>query len=106
MIDARRMEVFTAVYKKNMEKIIAPCAMILDQNSFSDLLLNNTVLFFGNGSDKFKQLINHPHAFFGDIQISSSLLIKISNKRFHISGFDSLAYTEPVYIKNFYAVIK
>jgi tRNA threonylcarbamoyladenosine biosynthesis protein TsaB len=106
MIEARRMVVFTAVYKKNMEKIIAPCAMILDQNSFSDLLINNTVLFFGNGSDKLKQLISHRHAFFDDIQISSSLLVKISSKRFHISAFDSLAYTEPVYIKNFHAVIK
>ncbi len=106
MIDARRMEVFTAVYKKNREKIISPCALILDQNSFSDLLVNNTVLFFGNGSNKLKQLISHHHAFFDDIQINSSLLTKISNKRFHISDFNSLAYTEPVYIKNFHSVIK
>ncbi len=106
MIDARRMEVFTAVYKKNMEKIISPCAMILDENSFSGLLINNTVLFFGNGSDKLKRLINHHNAFFDDIQLNSSLLIKISNKRFQISDFDSLAYTEPLYIKNFHAVIK
>ena len=103
MIDARRMEVFTAVYKKNMEKIMSPCALILNENSFEDLLGNNTILFFGNGSDKFKMLPvnNHENAIFENIEITSSLLIKISNNRFLTSNFDDIAYVKPLYIKNF-----
>jgi tRNA threonylcarbamoyladenosine biosynthesis protein TsaB len=106
MIDARRMEVFTAVYKKTLENIIEPCAMIIDENSFTDLLKNNSILFYGNGSDKLKQLINKESAVFDTIEINASELIKISNKRFHIEDFNSIAYTEPVYIKQFYSPIK
>jgi tRNA threonylcarbamoyladenosine biosynthesis protein TsaB len=103
MIDARRMEVFTAVYKKNREILIPPCAMILDEHSFSDLLRNNTILFFGNGSDKFKKLsiINQDNVSFENIETTSSSLIKISNHRFHTSNFDDIALLKPLYIKNF-----
>lgn len=106
MIDARRMEIFTAVYKKNKEKLLEPCAMIIDENSFSDLLKNNSILFYGNGSDKLKRLINDQRAIFDNIEINASELIKISNKRFHIEDFNSIAYTEPMYIKQFYTPIK
>jgi len=106
MIDARRMEIFTAVYKKNMEKIIEPCAMIVDENSFADLLKNYSILFYGNGHDKLKRLITDQRAIFDNIEINASELIKISNKRFHIEDFNSLAYTEPMYIKQFYTPIK
>ena len=102
MIDARRMEVFTALYKKNMEKVIHPSAILLDSNLFVDLLEQNTILFFGNGSDKFKYVINHSNALFDNIEINSSLLIKISSNRLRISDFNNLAYAEPMYIKNFY----
>ncbi len=84
-----------------MEKIISPCAMILDENSFSGLLINNTVLFFGNGSDKLKRLINHHNAFFDDIQLNSSLLIKISNKRFQIQISIVLHIQNPYILKIF-----
>lgn len=106
MIDARRMEIFTAVYKKNQEKLIEPCAIIVDENSFSDLLKNNSILFFGNGSDKLKQLINNQKAIFDTIEINATQLIKISNKRFHIKDFNSVAYAEPMYIKQFHTPIK
>jgi tRNA threonylcarbamoyladenosine biosynthesis protein TsaB len=106
MIDARRMEIFTAVYEKSQEILIEPCAMIVDKDSFDDLLRNNTILFYGNGSDKFKRLINNENAIFDNIEINASELIKISNKRFHIEDFNSVAYTEPAYIKQFYTPIK
>jgi tRNA threonylcarbamoyladenosine biosynthesis protein TsaB len=106
MIDARRMEIFTAVYKKNMETVVEPCAMIVDENSFSDLLKNNSILFFGNGSDKLKKIIGNKNAIFEKIEINASELIKISNKRFLIEDFNSVAYIEPVYIKQFHTPIK
>jgi tRNA threonylcarbamoyladenosine biosynthesis protein TsaB len=104
MIDARRMEVFTALYKKDMQKVIAPSAILLDSNLFVDFLEHNTILFFGNGSNKLKYVMNHPHAIFDNIEINSSLLIKIENIRFHSSDFENLAYIEPMYIKNFYTL--
>lgn len=102
MIDARRMEVFAAVYKKNLEKVISPAAILLDSNLFEDLLEKNTIIFFGNGSNKFRSVTNNPNALFDNIEINSSLLIKLSNNRLRISDFNNLAYTEPMYIKNFY----
>jgi tRNA threonylcarbamoyladenosine biosynthesis protein TsaB len=106
MIDARRMEVFTALYRKNMEQLISPSAVILDENFFANLLDKNKILFFGNGSNKLKYLINHPNAIFDNIKINSSLLVKISSNRFQHSDFNSLAYTEPMYIKNFHTLSK
>ena len=53
MIDARRMEVFTAVYDKNLNTILSPSALIIDKDSFANLLLNNKIIFFGDGADKF-----------------------------------------------------
>jgi tRNA threonylcarbamoyladenosine biosynthesis protein TsaB len=102
MIDARRMEVFTAVYKKDLKTIIKPHALVLTADVFSDLLSDNTILFFGNGSNKLKHLMDNTNASFDDIEINSSLLIKISNIRFQHSDFDNLIYTEPMYIKGFY----
>ena len=106
MIDARRMEVFTAVYKKDMKQMIKPCAMIVDEGSFTDLLKNNSILFFGNGSNKLKRLISDKKAVFDDIEINALELIKISNKRFRVEDFNSVAYTEPLYIKQFHTPVK
>ena len=106
MIDARRMEVFTAIYNKKMETVLAPCAMVLDENSFTDILNKHTVLFYGNGSTKYKSLSKHENAFFDTITINALQLIKISNRRLVANDFNSLAYTEPMYIKNFHHSVK
>ena len=106
MIDARRMEVFTAIYNKKMETILAPCAMILDEQSFSAIVGNQSVLFFGNGSTKYQSLVTNQKAVFKSIEISAQQLIKISNRRLVANDFNSLAYTEPMYIKNFHHSVK
>lgn len=106
MIDARRMEVFTAVYNKKMETILAPCAMILDEQSFAGILGQHTVLFFGNGSIKFQSLINNRHAIFKTVETTAIQLIKISHKRLLAGDFNDVAYTEPMYIKNFHSSVK
>ena len=106
MIDARRMEIFTAIYNMEMETVVAPCAMILEENSFIDILNRHRVLFFGNGSMKYKKMVSHKNAHFETIEANASQLIKISNKRLGLEDFNSVAYTEPMYIKNFYSSVK
>ena len=106
MIDARRLEVFTAIYNTELETVLAPCAMILEENSFKDILETRTVLFFGNGSKKYKKMAGHKNAHFETIEANASQLIKISNKRLVLEDFNSVAYTEPTYIKNFHSSVK
>jgi tRNA threonylcarbamoyladenosine biosynthesis protein TsaB len=102
MIDARRMEVFTAVYKKNLEPILPPCALILQKDTFNDLLVSSKIIFTGNGSDKFQAITTSANAIFKSIHLHASLLVKFSHNRFHTGEFADLAYAEPLYIKDFY----
>ncbi|HYM94444.1 MAG TPA: tRNA (adenosine(37)-N6)-threonylcarbamoyltransferase complex dimerization subunit type 1 TsaB, partial [Chitinophagaceae bacterium] len=103
VIDARRMEVFTAVYTKTLEKILNPQAVILNKDSFSRLLSTNKVLFFGNGSQKVQALISSSNAIFKPIVYSATDMISLSYNCFFRQNFADLAYTEPVYIKKFFS---
>ena len=102
MIDARRMEVFTAIYTKELQIIKEPAAITLNENSFDEYLLNNTVCFFGNGSNKFKSIKKHERALFSDLKSDASSMISLSEKKFAEKDFADLAYTEPLYLKEFY----
>jgi tRNA threonylcarbamoyladenosine biosynthesis protein TsaB len=103
MIDARRMEVFTAVYDKALKPVLPPQAMVVDKDSFSNLLATRKMLFFGNGSEKLRQLILNNNAIWGFIWGNSSHLSQLSYKKFLQKEFADLAYTEPLYIKEFYS---
>jgi len=102
MIDARRMEVFTAVYDKKLNQLYSPRAMIINKNSFAELLSSNSILFSGNGSKKLEILISHKNARFSSMCGNSSHLAQLSYKKFLQNEFAGLAYTEPLYIKEFY----
>lgn len=107
MIDARRMEVFTAVYDGSLQEIIAPKAMILDELSFTGELNNRSLICFGNGSNKWKNVSRYPNVLFIDenLDIAKSLANLASS--LHLSqNFANLAYAEPVYLKEFYTYIK
>jgi len=106
MIDARRMEVFTAVYKHDLSIHLQPCAMILDESSFEKELLNNQIVFFGSGSDKWKLVCNHPNAFFKPVSILPESMSISSNSLFSEKKFTELAYSQPFYLKEFQTVIK
>jgi tRNA threonylcarbamoyladenosine biosynthesis protein TsaB len=106
MIDARRMEVYTAVYDKLSARVVEPQAMILNEKSFIDILETNTILFFGNGNGKFKPVAASKNAVFKDIKTDSKSLIKISDNRYRIKDFDSVAYTQPLYIKEFHSSVR
>ena len=102
MIDARRNEVFTALFTKDQIMLMEPCAMILSQNSFDEYLSENKILFFGNGSKKTQSIIQHPNAVFKHIAINASGLAYLSYQRFKNKIFANLAYCEPLYLKEFH----
>lgn len=103
MIDARRMEVYTALFNSNAEMFSSVFAQIVDENTYSELLKTNTVLFFGDGADKCKTVINSPNAIFADIKASARGMIAAAVKKFTNSDFVDIAYFEPFYLKDFVA---
>ena len=106
MIDARRMEVFTALYNSQGEEIRQVSAEIIDDNFLSDLLGTHKILFFGNGADKCKHLITNGNAIFeGPKTTSAEFMQIISEKKFSKKQFEDVAYFEPFYLKNFVATI-
>lgn len=103
MIDARRMEVFTAVYDSKLKEVMAPCAMILDGTNFDQLLAYHKMIFSGNGSTKLKQVLSHPNAFFSQKASTAEDLVHLAGQCFLEKRFANLAYTEPLYVKEFYS---
>jgi tRNA threonylcarbamoyladenosine biosynthesis protein TsaB len=107
MIDARRMEVFTAVYNEALEEIISPKAMILDELSFQAELHDRSLICFGNGSFKWKNVSRYPNVLFIDEKIDiAKSLAKLASSLYLAKNFANLAYAEPVYLKEFYTYIK
>ncbi|WP_081195802.1 tRNA (adenosine(37)-N6)-threonylcarbamoyltransferase complex dimerization subunit type 1 TsaB [Niastella koreensis] len=107
MIDARRMEVFTAVYDDKLEEIISPKAVILEELSFKDELNNRSLVCFGNGSLKWKNVSRYPNVLFIEEKIDiAKSLAKLATSLHLKQNFANLAYTEPVYLKEFYTYIK
>ena len=106
MIDARRMEVFTAIYTKGLEVVKDPVAITLNENSFAEYFTNNSICFFGNGSKKFNAIEKSSQAFFSDIKSDASSMISLSEKSFTEKTFADLAYAEPLYLKEFYTPVK
>ncbi len=106
MIDARRMEVYTALYNNSLEEILQVNAQIIDENSFAEYLKENTVAFFGNGSSKCSEHLSSPNALFiKDIRTSAQFMCSLSYKAFENNDFVDLAYFEPFYLKDFIAGI-
>ncbi|MEO6914648.1 MAG: tRNA (adenosine(37)-N6)-threonylcarbamoyltransferase complex dimerization subunit type 1 TsaB [Chitinophagaceae bacterium] len=101
MMDAGRMEVYTALYTRELVEIIPPTPMILDENSFSELLKNNSVSFFGAGKNKFRKLLSDKTAVFIDKIFQSSDMSTLTHDKFNKSDFSSLAYLEPLYLKEY-----
>ena len=102
MIDARRMEVFTAVYQNDLTTLLPSTAMIIDENSFASYLDHQNVSFFGDGSDKCKPIIKGPHAVFCQVNYHAGYLGNLSFLRYLQQEFTGVAYSEPAYTKEFY----
>ncbi len=104
MLDARRMEIYTAVFNYFNKTIIETKAMIVDEHLFFDLLDNNPVVFFGDGVEKYKNIVNHQNAYFVDnFEHSAAHMTELSNTAFKKKKFEDVAYFEPFYLKDFIA---
>ncbi|WP_299113659.1 tRNA (adenosine(37)-N6)-threonylcarbamoyltransferase complex dimerization subunit type 1 TsaB [uncultured Winogradskyella sp.] len=105
MLDARRMEVYSAVfgYDYNFKREIK--AEVLDEASFKTELENGTVYFIGNAVEKTKTIINNNNAIFVEGKLpSASTMGKIASSKYQISDFEDVAYFEPYYLKDFVAI--
>ena len=103
MIDARRMEVYAAFYNKEgiIQREIS--ADIIDENSYSAILENHSVYFFGNGAEKCKTTLTHPNAKFIDgMYPLAQNMIALAEKAYAEKKFVDVAYFEPFYLKEFY----
>jgi tRNA threonylcarbamoyladenosine biosynthesis protein TsaB len=106
MIDARRMEVYTALMDKNLNLLENISAEIIDFHSFSDRLKHRKIAFFGNGAQKCRPYIVSPNAIFIDgIEVSAEKMIKLSATAFELKKFVDVAYFEPFYLKEFQATV-
>lgn len=101
MIDAGRMEVYTALYNKQLEEVVPPHSLILHGESFSDYLADKTITFFGSGKNKFSSIAQHRNAVFNDAKFEIADLSPFIHSKFLASEFSSVAYLEPLYLKEF-----
>lgn len=102
MIDARRMEVFTALYDISLKNILPPCAIILEVNTFESFFNSSSIVFFGSGAAKWELICRNKNAFFQQIDQTLMSFVSLSYEKFKKSDFSNIAYSEPSYIKDFY----
>ena len=103
MIDARRMEVFSAHFSPLGQMIKPISADVLDENSYSDL---EPFVYFGDGADKMKELWAGRPVEYAAIKCSASGQIKLATERYENKQFEDIAYFEPFYLKEFYMPVK
>lgn len=105
MIDARRMEVYCAIYDKNNRCIRATAAEIIDEQAFHELLKKQVIYFFGDGAEKCKPVLSqNPNAVFIDhLYPSAANMIGLSEQAYTQQQFEDVAYFEPFYLKDFIA---
>ncbi len=108
MIDARRMEVYTAVFDHELRELKSVDAKVIDSNSFSDVLSDHQVVFFGDGANKCREVLGmHSNALFEDDFINSATdMSYLAYSKFTLYQFEDVAYFEPYYLKDFIAGIK
>lgn len=105
MLDARRMEVYAAIFNKDNIQIREIQAEIIDENSFSKELEQGNVYFLGDGSQKCKDIITHKNAFFIDDKFPSSKeMAELSFIKYKKNDIEDVAYFEPFYLKDFVVI--
>ena len=105
MLDARRLEVYTAIFDANYNEIKETEAKVLDANAFAEQLNQGKVYFIGNGVEKTKALLNHPNAIFVEgILPSANQMSLLAFNKYKKADFEDVAYFEPYYLKDFVAL--
>lgn len=104
MLDARRMEVYTAVFDQNKNQIQQTAAKILEPTSYLEQLEKGKAFFIGSGVAKFSEICAHPNAvFIQDKMPSAREMVALADAKYKISDFEDVAYFEPYYLKDFMA---
>ncbi|WP_428741522.1 tRNA (adenosine(37)-N6)-threonylcarbamoyltransferase complex dimerization subunit type 1 TsaB [Tenacibaculum sp.] len=102
MLDARRMEVYSAVYDTNYKQVREIKAEIIDENSFQEYLQKGKVYFLGDGAEKCKEIITHENAVFLDAKYPSAKeMSQLSFDKYKKNDIEDVAYFEPFYLKDF-----
>ena len=104
MLDARRTEVYAALYDYEGQEVLAPTPLLLDADTLAEQLTHRSVLFFGHGAAKFQALLGeHPRAgFLAGIEPSAVAVGRLAVAAFHRQEFQDVAYYEPFYLKEVY----
>ena len=105
MIDARRMEVFSAVYTPGGETIREPFAAILDEKLFEAQLEQGKTVFFGGGTAKFRAIMQHPNACFESLEAGQQELASIGWNLYQSMVFSDLTLAAPLYVKDFHSTM-
>ena len=106
MIDARRMEVYAAIYDRALNPVKEVSADIVTADSYAEYLERHPVYFFGNGAAKCKEVITHPNARFVDgIQPLARWMFPLADRQYLDGTFQDVAYFEPFYLKEFVATV-
>lgn len=107
MLDARRMEVYSAVFSSDNKMLREIQAQVLDETSFAEYLNNQKVYFIGDGVPKTREIITHKNAFFIDDKLpSANEMAQLSYDKFVNNDFENVAYFEPFYLKDFVTTSK
>jgi tRNA threonylcarbamoyladenosine biosynthesis protein TsaB len=106
MIDARRMEVFTAVYDTELRVIVPPQSMVLDSTAFDSFLEEGKIIFFGCGSVKFKEMKSGSSSLFKSITSNAKNVAHLAERNFNKRIFSDVSYSQPDYFKEFYTQLK
>ena len=105
MIDARRMEAYTAIYDRALREVREVKAEVIDANTYNEWLDKGLVYFFGNGAEKCKEIINHPNARFIDNVIpTAKSMLPLAELAIAKGQYEDVAYFEPFYLKDFVAI--
>ena len=103
MIDARRMEVYTALYNAQNQCVLSPCSMIIDSESFAEQLKSHKIMLYGNGAEKCRGVITHENVIFCEALPSAKTVGVLAYEKFKNKNFEDIAYFEPNYLKEFYS---
>ena len=117
MIDARRMEVYAATFKRTdapanhseatprYTQVTETAPAIIDETSYTDLLNEGPVLFIGDGAGKCADVIKHPNATFIQCWPKASAMLQPALRAYRERRFEDVAYFEPFYLKEFVATV-
>ena len=104
LLDARRMEVYSAIYDFNLSSVRETSAEIITPDSYQAFLERGSVCFFGNGATKCRPVITSPNAvFLDDIHPLATDMVSLAEQAFQAKKFEDTAYFEPFYLKEFMA---